>query len=104
MLGEETHQGLGGLVRADDQAIERTGDCVLRHHALTGLDVAGREILGRLVHIGQSRRFQGAALRVDRGFDIHAHALIRRDEVHRFGRIVLVPLLAIGQSHGNEGC
>ena len=46
VLGEETHQGLGRMIGADDQAGGGAGNRVLGHHAHAGLDVADVEVLG----------------------------------------------------------
>ena len=44
-LREEAHDGLGGMIGADDQASASAGDRVLCNHALPRLDVSEQEIL-----------------------------------------------------------
>ena len=44
-FGEEPHQGLGGVIGADDQTPLGAGDSELGDHTLTGFDVAEDEIL-----------------------------------------------------------
>jgi len=100
-LRVEAHDGLGGLVGADDEEAARARDGELRDHPLPGLDVA----LDVVVVLGRHAE-AGAGEAVPEGVhgrcDVDGQGLVGPDELERTLGVLLVPLEPVGQPHGDE--
>ncbi len=90
------------MVCTHHQATVRTSNRVLRHHTLTGFDVAHQKILLSSIAELQAGGQQLLQHGVRCGLHVHDQGLIGIDNLQTTLGVFLVSLLTVRQTHGDE--